>query len=139
MAKEFDSISSLMSYVNSCGYDAMKEIGEKGVEVMRDVTQSQVDGETGDMLRCIDVTRISKDELEIKWQDNGGWHSVINGNHMYAPIAHEMGKVWGKGHSYRNPVYKPKTSLEETSSRIMESEAPQVYKKVMKSKGFDVT
>ena len=139
MSKTFSSVEELVSYIkNSCHQDVLKEIGEKSVDTMKDVTQNQYDGETGQMINCIDVVDINNDSVKMAWQDNGDWYSVINGNHMYAPIAHEMGTVWDKGHNPNNPKYKPATTLEETSTEIIEQDAPDTYRKVMRSKGFDV-
>lgn len=138
MAKQFSSIEALTSYIKSCHMSALKEIGDDAVEIMKDVTQSQYDGETGQMIDCIGVTDVDNDSVRMAWQDNGDWYSVITGNHMYAPIAHEMGTVWGEGHTPREPVYKPATTLEETSTERIEQDAPNTYRKVMKSKGFDV-
>ncbi|MGL4802042.1 MAG: hypothetical protein ACRC18_07225 [Cetobacterium sp.] len=139
MGKTFKSVDDLVGYIRrSCHPDALKEIGEKSVNTMKEVTQDQYDGETGQMIDCIDVVDIDSNSVKMAWQDNGDWYSVLNGNHMYAPIAHEMGKVWGEGHNPKNPVYKPATTLEETSTEIIEGDAPNTYRKVMRSKGFDV-
>lgn len=138
MAKQFKSINALVSYIkSSCHPDALKEIGEDGNNVMREVTQDQYEGETGQMIDCIDYD-VYENFLVMAWKDSGDWYSAITGDHMYAPIAHEMGKVWDKGHRPGNPTYKPATTLEETSADIIDREAPHTYKKVMRSKGFDV-
>lgn len=139
MAKQFKNIDALASYIkSSCHPKALRKIGDKGIDIMKDVTTSQVDGMTGDIISCIDITSIDNDSVEIKWQDNGSWYSVITGNHFYAPYGLEGGYTWGEGHTPRNPVYKPATTLEETSKEKIEQEAPSEYKKYMRSKGFKV-
>ena len=59
---------------------------------------------------------------------------------MYAPWALEHGKVWdfSSGSSPQSPIYKRATTLEETSTEIIEKDSKDISRKILRKKGFDV-
>lgn len=144
MAKKFSSVEDLASYIKkSCHKDILDKISEDGIETMKEVTQDQVKGWTGDVIECIDETSRTNRSVELTWQDNGSWHSLSSktkGKHMYAIWALENGTVWdwSAGSTEDNPIYKPPTTLEDTSTDIIERDSKETYVKVMRQKGFDV-
>lgn len=144
MAKKFNSIEDVAKYIKStCNPEIIDKIEESGIETMEEVTREQVDGWNGDIFKCVGTNSKTNDSLELAWQDTGGWFSLAEktkGDHMYAPWALEHGKVWdfSKGSSPDNPIYKPATTLEETSTEIIEKDSEEISRKVLKQKGFDV-
>lgn len=139
---EFSSLEELVRYVESKQSRAMNSVGKEMKEIMKQETNSQVDAysnsiyeNTGDIIDCIDITDMSKDSVEVSWKDNGDWHSVIDGNHMYAPYALENGTAWGRGKTRTNLSYRPKTNFVEESMDKIKSEIPNEYKRIMNGLG----
>ena len=144
MAKKFNSLEDVISYIkSSCNPDIIDEIEREGLKTMEDVTRDQVDGWSGDIFQSVGTNIKTNDSLELSWQDNGGWYSLAEktkGNHMYAPWALEHGKVWdfSAGSTPQNPIYKKPTTLEETSTEIIEKDSEDITRKILRRKGFDV-
>ena len=144
MAKKFSSLEAVVSYIkNSCNPEIIDEIEREGLKTMEDVTRDQVDGWSGDIFQSVGTNIKTNDSLELSWQDNGGWYSLAEktkGNHMYAPWALEHGKVWdfSAGSSPNNPIYKKPTTLEETSTEIIEKDSKEITRKILKRKGFNI-
>ena len=144
MAKKFSSLEAVVSYIkNSCNPEIIDEIEREGLKTMEDVTRDQVDGWSGDIFQSVGTNIKTNDSLELSWQDNGGWYSLsekTKGDHMYAPWALEHGKVWdfSAGSSPKNPIYKKPTTLEETSTEIIEKDSEDITRKILRRKGFDV-
>ena len=144
MAKRFNSLDDVISYIKtSCNPDIIDEIEREGLKTMEDVTRDQVDGWSGDIFQSVGTNIKTNDSLELSWRDNGGWYSLAEktkGNHMYAPWALEHGKVWdfSAGSSPKNPIYKKPTTLEETSTEIIEKDSKEITKKILRRKGFKV-
>lgn len=142
MARKFSSLEGVISYIkNTCHEEALREISEKSIETMQEVTKEQVTGDTGDIINCIGVTNIDNNSVLIEWQDKGDWFSVAKdtyGQHMYAPWALENGKTFAPGKPMFSGFYKEPTTLALTSKEIIEKDAPDTYRSVMKSKGFKV-
>ena len=144
MAKKFNSLDQVVSYIkNSCNPDIIDEIEREGLKTMEDVTRDQVDGWSGDIFQSVGTNIKTNDSLELSWRDNGRWYSLAEktkGNHMYAPWALEHGKVWdfSAGSSPNNPIYKKPTTLEETSTDIIEKDSEDITRKILKRKGFKV-
>lgn len=142
--KSFSSIDDLANYIkNSCYKDIIEEVKTDGIKTMKEVTEDQVEGITGDVIECIGVIEESNSSVTMGWQDNGGWYSLAaktKGDHMYAPWALEHGKVWdfSAGSTPENPIYKEATTLEETSTEIIEKDTEITYKKIMRQKGFNI-
>lgn len=139
MAKKFNSIEDVAKYIKStCNPEIIDKIEESGIETMENVTKEQVDGWNGDIFKCVGTNSKTNNSLELAWQDTGGWFSLAKetyGDHMYAPWALENGKVWNLSGSTK---YKPATTLEETSTEIIEKDSEEISRKVLKQKGFDV-
>lgn len=144
MAKKFNSLEDVIGYIkNSCNPDIIDEVEREGLKTMEDVTRNQVDGWSKDIFKSIGTNVKTNDSLELSWQDTGGWYSLsekTKGKHMYAPWALEHGKVWdfSAGSTPDNPIYKEATTLEETSTEIIEKDSKDIARKVLKRKGFDV-
>lgn len=142
MARTFGSISELVSFIeNNCHPDVISEISKTGTEIMKQVTEDQVEGNTGDIINCIGETERSNDSLTLAWQDNGSWFSLANetyGNHMYAPWALENGKTFEPGRPMFSGFYKEQTTLQETSTKLINDESKDIYRKILSSKGFRV-
>ena len=144
MAKKFNSLDDVINYIKtSCNPDIIDEIEREGLKTMEDVTRDQVDGWSGDIFQSVGTNIKTNDSLELSWRDNGRWYSLAEktkGNHMYAPWALEHGKVWdfSAGSSPNNPIYKKPTTLEETSTEIIEKDSKEITKKILKRKGFKV-
>ena len=144
MAKKFNSLDDVVSYIKrSCNPDIIDEIEREGLKTMEDVTRDQVDGWSGDIFKSVGTNIKTNDSLELSWRDNGRWYSLAEktkGNHMYAPWALEHGKVWdfSAGSSPNNPIYKKSTTLEETSTDIIEKDSEDITRKILKRKGFKV-
>lgn len=144
MAKKFNSLDDVVSYIKrSCNPDIIDEIEREGLKTMEDVTRDQVDGWSGDIFKSVGTNIKTNDSLELSWRDNGRWYSLAEktkGNHMYAPWALEHGKVWdfSAGSSPNNPIYKKPTTLEETSTDIIEKDSEDIARKILKRKGFKV-
>ena len=144
MAKRFNSLDDVISYIKtSCNPDIIDEIEREGLKTMEDVTRDQVDGWSGDIFQSVGTNIKTNDSLELSWRDNGRWYSLAEktkGNHMYAPWALEHGKVWdfSAGSSPKNPIYKKPTTLEETSTEIIEKDSKEITKKILRRKGFKV-
>ena len=144
MAKKFNSLDDVVSYIKrSCNPDIIDEIEREGLKTMEDVTRDQVDGWSGDIFQSVGTNIKTNDSLELSWRDNGRWYSLAEktkGNHMYAPWALEHGKVWdfSAGSSPNNPIYKKPTTLEETSTDIIEKDSEDITRKILRRKGFKV-
>ena len=144
MAKKFNSLEDVVSYIkNSCNPEIIDEIEREGLKTMEDVTRSQVKGWNEAIFQSIGTNIKTNDSLELSWQDNGGWYSLSPktfGNRMYAPWALEHGKVWdfSAGSSPKNPIYKNPTTLEETSTEIIEKDSKEITRKILKRKGFGI-
>ena len=144
MAKKFNSLEDVARYIkNNCSPDIMDEIERQGTKTMIDVTRDQVDGWSGDIFEVIGTNRKTNDSLELAWQNTGGWYSLASktlGDPMYAPWALEHGKVWdfSRGSSPKYPIYKKPTTLEETSTNIIEEDSKEISKKILRQKGFKV-
>ena len=144
MAKKFNSLDDVIKYIkNSCNPDIIDEIEREGLKTMEDVTRDQVSGWSGDIFEVVGTNIKTNDFLELSWQDKGGWYSLAEktkGNHMYAPWALEHGKVWdfSAGSTPDNPIYKKATTLEDTSTEIIERDSEEITRKVLKRKGFSV-
>ena len=144
MAKKFNSLESLVSYIKSnCNPDIIDEIEREGLKTMEDVTREQVDGWSEAIFEVVGTNVKTNDSLELSWQDRGGWYSLASktrDNPMYAPWALEHGKVWdfSAGSSPNNPIYKKPTTLEETSTDIIEKDSKDITRKILKRKGFKV-
>lgn len=144
MARKFSSLNEAVAYIrNTCIEESLEKIGETGVEIMKVVTDEQVEGSTGDVLNCIGISDITNDTISLEWQDRGNWFSLANstyGNHMYAPWSLENGKVWdvSGGSSPYNPIYKAPTTLAITSAELIQKESKSICSSVFKSKGFKV-
>ena len=144
MAKKFNSLDDVVSYIKrSCNPDIIDEIEREGLKTMEDVTRDQVDGWSGDIFKSVGTNIKTNDSLELSWRDNGRWYSLAEktkGNHMYAPWALEHGKVWdfSAGSSPNNPIYKKSTTLEETSTDIIEKDSEDITRKILRRKGFKV-
>ena len=144
MAKKFNSLDDVISYIKtSCNPDIIDEIEREGLKTMEDVTRDQVDGWSGDIFKSVGTNVKTNDSLELSWRDNGRWYSLAEktkGNHMYAPWALEHGKVWdfSAGSSPNNPIYKKPTTLEETSTDIIEKDSEEITRKILRRKGFKV-
>ena len=144
MAKKFNSLDDVVSYIKrSCNPDIIDEIEREGLKTMEDVTRDQVDGWSGDIFKSVGTNIKTNDSLELSWRDNGRWYSLAEktkGNHMYAPWALEHGKVWdfSAGSSPNNPIYKKPTTLEETSTDIIEKDSEDITRKILRRKGFKV-
>ena len=144
MAKKFNSLDDVIKYIkNSCNPDIIDEIEREGLKTMEDVTRDQVSGWSGDIFESIGTNIKTNDSLELSWQDKGGWYSLAEktkGDHMYAPWALEHGKVWdfSSGSTPDNPIYKKATTLEDTSTEIIERDSEEITRKVLKRKGFSV-
>ena len=144
MAKKFNSLDDVVNYIKrSCNPDIIDEIEREGLKTMEDVTRDQVDGWSGDIFKSVGTNIKTNDSLELSWRDNGRWYSLAEktkGNHMYAPWALEHGKVWdfSAGSSPGNPIYKKPTTLEETSTDIIEKDSEDITRKILRRKGFKV-
>ena len=144
MTKKFNSLDDVVNYIKrSCNPDIIDEIEREGLKTMEDVTNDQVDGWRGDIFKSVGTNIKTNDSLELAWRDNGRWYSLAEktkGNHMYAPWALEHGKVWdfSAGSSPNNPIYKKPTTLEETSTDIIEKDSEDITRKILKRKGFKV-
>ena len=144
MAKKFNSLDDVVNYKKrSCNPDIIDEIEREGLKTMEDVTRDQVDGWSGDIFQSVGTNIKTNDSLELSWRDNGRWYSLAEktkGNHMYAPWALEHGKVWdfSAGSSPKNPIYKKPTTLEETSTDIIEKDSEDITRKILRRKGFKV-
>ena len=144
MAKKFNSLESLVSYIkSSCNPDIIDEIEREGLKTMEDVTRDQVDGWSEAIFEVVGTNVKTNDSLELSWQDRGGWYSLASktkDNPMYAPWALEHGKVWdfSAGSSPNNPIYKKPTTLEETSTEIIEKDSKEITRKILKRKGFNI-
>ena len=143
---KFKSIDALVSYIeNSCHANVVEQIGDEGVDEVKQIVQEEVyDAYTpveykryDEVFNSVRVTEIDNNHVTIELEDNGHWTSV-KGKHMYAVAGLEMGKTWGEGSTPDNPVYRPQTNIEERSYEKMNEEAPNIYRKVMKKRGFKV-
>jgi hypothetical protein len=143
-SKVFKNVESLKDYICSeCYSEVIQEIKMDGLKTMKDVTDFQVKGYTGDILESIDVVEESDNHIVFAWKDNGGWYSISSktyGKHMYAPWALEHGKVWdiSGGSTPDNPIYKNATTLESSSTEIIEKDSINTLKRIMKKNGFKI-
>lgn len=135
----FNSVNALEKYIKNAVSKSMKDAGDETENIMREEIQTQVyDGykdnpyRTGQLMDSIGITKITDDSVEVSWQDNGDWNSLINGNHMYVIHGLEMGKTWGEG------GYRPQTNLVETSNERVKTEIPDTIKKSLKGQGVPV-
>ncbi|MGL4453547.1 MAG: hypothetical protein ACRDDY_19630 [Clostridium sp.] len=139
MARKFNSIEDVARYIKTtCNPDIIDKIEESGIKTMEQVTKEQVGGWSGDIFECIGTNSKTNESLELSWQDTGDWYSLAEktkGDHMYAPWALENGKVWDWSSSAK---YKPATTLEETSTEIIEKDSKEISMKILKQKGFDI-
>ena len=144
MAKKFSSLEAVVSYIkNSCNPEIIDEIEREGLRTMENVTRNQVKGWNKAIFEVVGTNIKTNDSLELAWQDRGGWYSLApktRDNPMYAPWALEHGKVWdfSAGSSPNNPIYKKPTTLEETSTDIIEKDSEDITRKILKRKGFKV-
>lgn len=143
MTRTFNSIEDVSHYIrNQCFSEIIDEVGKKTEETMKQVTEDQVQGNTGDMVNCIGITEQSNDSVTVAWQDDkGDWFSLSSntyGEHMYAPWALENGKTFEIGKPMFQGFYHPKTTLEETSKEIMREESVNIARKILNRKGFKV-
>lgn len=140
--KSFNSLESLSLYIkNQCFEEIINEVGKKTEETMKEVTESQVQGDTGDIINCIGITEQSNDSVTVAWQDNGNWFSESSktkGQHMYAPWALENGKTFEIGKPMFKGHYHEKTTLVETSKEIMTKESVDIARRILSRKGFKV-
>lgn len=142
MARTFGSIDGVSNFIKSKCYDQiLNEVGREAEKVMKEVTENQVQGNTGDIINCIGVTEQSNDSVTIAWQDNGNWFSLHNetyGNHMYAPWALENGTTFEIGKPMFQGYYHPQTTLAETSAKQMKDKSRDIARRILSRNGFKV-
>lgn len=143
MARTFSSINEVSNYITSqCFNEMLEEIGKKTEETMKQVTEDQVQGDTGDMINCIGITEQTNNSVTVAWQDDkGSWFSLASnthGQHMYAPWALEEGKTFEIGKPMFQGFYHPKTTLKQTSEEIMRKESVDIARKILAKRGFGV-
>ena len=142
---KFKSLNDALKYIEEAKADGMKELGECVEEIMKEEIEEQVYNayspkhyeRTDQLFNSVGITNITDDRVEVSWQDNGDWYSIIKRNrneepdHMYVIHGHEMGKVWGR-------MNKP-TTLVETSTERARKETPDELIKFLRSKGIKAT
>lgn len=117
----------------------LHDVGNETEKVMKEVTESQVQGDTGDMINCIGITEQTNNSITVAWQDNGGWFSLSDktlGQHMYAPWALENGKTFEIGMPMFSGFYHEETTLEETSAKEMEKKSVEIARNILSRNGF---
>lgn len=142
MGRTFSSIDEVANFIKSkCYKQILNEVGREAETTMKKVTEEQVQGDTGDMVNCIGITEETNDSVTVGWQDNGSWFSLANetrGQHMYAPWALENGKTFEIGKPMFSGYYHEKTTLEETSKKIMREKSVEIARKILSRNGFKV-
>ena len=142
---KFKSLNDALKYIEKAKADSMKELGECVEDIMKEEIKEQVYEaykpeyyrRTNELRDSPKVTKILDDRVEISWQDNGNWYSIIKRakgeepDHMYVIHGHEMGKVWGR-------MNKP-TTLVKTSTERARKETPDELIKILGSKGIKAT
>lgn len=137
MARTFSSIEDVSRFIKSkCFEEILNEVGSEAEDVMKKVTESQVQGDTGDIINCIGESERSNNSVTIAWQDNGGWFSVLNDAHMYAPWALENGKTFEIGKPMFSGFYHEKTTLAETSAKEMKDKSAEIARNILSRNGF---
>ena len=142
---KFKSLNDALKYIEEAKADSMKVLGECVEDIMMEEIDEQVYNayspkyyeRTDQLFNSVGITNITDDRVEVSWQDNGDWYSIIKRNrneepdHMYVIHGHEMGKVWGR-------MNKP-TTLVETSTERARKETPDELIKFLRSKGIKAT
>lgn len=133
----FNSLESLMDYINSATASSMKEVGEKLEDVMKDAIDEEVydaynpvEYERTYQLRdkMVELTNVSKNSAEVRVTHTGDHISYIKGTRFYVPYGLEGGHTWGRG----------ATDIQGRVMELAEQEIPDTYKKAMKSKGIPI-
>lgn len=145
---KFNSLEELTKYLENKQATAMPKVGEEMKNIMKEETKKEVDSyvtlkyeNTGYIIDCIDITMLSKDSVDVSWQDNGRWYSLSEKSykdHMYAPWALEHGKVWASGSTSSNPNYRDSTDFVDNSTKQIEKDLPKKYKKIMNNLGISL-
>lgn len=142
MARTFSSIDEVSKFIKTrCYSQILDEVADETESVMKEVTEDQVQGSTGDMINCIGETERSNDSVTVAWQDNGNWFSLSEktyGDHMYAPFALENGYTFEIGKPMFSGFYHEKTTLEETSKKIMADKSVEIARRILNKNGFKV-
>lgn len=137
---EFSSLEEMISFIEGKMNSANSQLADKMVEIAKQETEKEQNKytpspngyqRTGDLLSCIKPTLITKDLVEITWQNSGNWKSY-RGNSFYAPKGLEEGTTFGRG------GYRPATNFVEMSENKIQSELPKCYKQIMNSLGIPI-
>ena len=142
---KFKSLNDALKYIEEAKADSMKVLGECVEDIMMEEIDEQVYNaynprhyeRTDQLFNSVGITNITDDRVEVSWQDNGDWYSIIKRNrneqpdHMYVIHGHEMGKVWGRENE--------PTTLVETSTERARKETPDELIKFLRSKGIKAT
>lgn len=142
MAKTFSSIEDVSSFIKrKCYQQILNDVGRETEKVMKEVTENQVQGNSGDMINCIGETERTNDSITLAWQDNGGWFSLADktyGEHWYAPWSLENGYTFEIGKPMFDGYYHEKTTLEKTSADLMRDKSVEIARNILSRNGFRV-
>lgn len=142
MARTFSSINEVSAFIkNRCFEQILNDVGRETEKVMKDVTESQVEGDSGDIINCIGITEQTNNTITVAWKDNGGWFSLADktyGEHMYAPWALENGYTFEIGKPMFSGYYHEQTTLEESSADLMREKSVKIARNILSRNGFRV-
>ena len=132
----FNSVEEAEAYIKKQLQGACEYVADEMVDIAKRETQAQTQrgkGEpfyvnTGNVINCIDATKVDLKEVEITWQDNGGWYSVITGEPFYAPWALEYGTVW----------YQSSTNFVDSSFDRIQSTIPPLLASYLRARGIPI-
>ena len=132
----FNSVEEAEAYIEKQLQGACQSVADEMVDIAKRETQAQTQrgkgapfyANTGNVINCIDATKISTKEVEITWQDNGGWYSVITGEPFYAPWALENGTVW----------YQSSTNFVDSSFSRIQSDIPPLLVSYLRARGIPI-
>ena len=132
----FNSVEEAEAYIEKQLQGACQSVADEMVDIAKRETQAQTQrgkgapsyANTGNVINCIDATKISTKEVEITWQDNGGWYSIITGEPFYAPWALENGYTWNVG----------ATNFVDSSFSQIQSSIPPLLISYLRARGIPI-
>lgn len=98
----FGSLEEMVAHIKVCNGVASKEMADKSKEEAAKIIESELmgwQGSTGDTAKTPTTVSASSSMMEVELKDNGGWFSVITGEHFFSIDGLEGGTTWGRGKS----------------------------------------
>lgn len=138
---DINSSEELERVIKELVHQSFPMVANEMIDVMLDEIKNQIydDHEpkyyqprTGQLQDSPQIVDISYDTIEVEYQDNGGWSSVITGEPFFPLEGFEVGSVWAP----HGKFYK--TNLMEEALRRCEEVATKKIKEYLRSQGIDV-